>query len=126
MNRQWIATAVAFVALAAGNAATAQDAGDWVLARWKGDRYWFPGVVESRSGDRVTVAYDDGTRETLSAALVRAYDWKVGTRVSCRWQDGPDWYPGRIDAIGRDGVLLKIVYDDGDSELIDTGKCRSG
>jgi hypothetical protein len=116
---------LAGLALLAASAAHAQQAGDWVLARWTGGEYWFPGVVAERSGAQITVAYDDGTRETLPAALVRPYDWRVGSRVQCRWQGGAQWYAGRITSIDRDGVSLAVTYEDGDSELTRSGACRA-
>lgn len=105
--------------------ASAQQKGDWVLARWKGDRFWFPGVIESRAGDNITIAYDDGTRETLPLKLVRPYDWTVGSRVQCRWQGGSEWYSGKIAAMGSDGVTIHVAYDDGDREQTRTGACRT-
>ena len=122
MNTRWM---VAAVALLATLGASAQQSGDWVLARWKGDRYWFPGVVESRAGDELTIAYDDGTRETLPAKLVRPYDWRVGSRVQCRWQNGTEWYGGKITAMSADGVTIGVAYDDGDREQTRTGSCRT-
>jgi hypothetical protein len=105
--------------------ATAQVRGDWVLARWQGGSYWFPGVVEKSSPRAITVAYDDGTRETLPPGLVRPYDWDVGTRIECRWQNGNEWYSGYITAMSGDGVTLNISYDDGDREQTRTAACRS-
>ena len=105
--------------------AMAQQGGDWVLARWKGDQYWFPGVVESRSGDSVSIVYDDGTRETLPARLVRPYDWRVGSRVQCKWKGGAEWYAGKITSMSGDGVTIGVAYDDGDSEQTRTGACRA-
>jgi hypothetical protein len=103
----------------------AQQRGDWVLARWQSGPYWFPGVIEKVSGQRMTILYDDGTRETLPLNLVRPYDWRRGTRVDCLWAGGSDWYPGRIDKIHSDGVTLDIAYDDGGRERTRTGACRS-
>ncbi|MEZ5462117.1 hypothetical protein [Dokdonella sp.] len=103
----------------------AQDPGDWVLGRWQGGQYWFPGVVQSRSGKNVTIIYDDGTRETLSTDRVRPYNWTLGSRVECRWAGGSDWYGGKITGISKDGTQLDIHYDDGDRERIATGGCRS-
>lgn len=111
--------------LAMSNLVPAQSRGDWVLARWKGGDYWFPGVVESRNGDVVVVAYDDGTREKLSLSRVRPYDWRPGSRVQCRWQNGNEWYAGVIKSISDDGVTLSIRYDDGDKEKTTTARCRS-
>ena len=122
MKMRWM---LATLVLLASTGASAQKQGDWVLARWKGDQYWFPGVVESRAGDKVTIAYDDGTRETLPVRLVRTYDWDVGSRVQCQWQGGTEWYAGKITAMSRDGVTISVAYDDGDREQTRTGACRS-
>lgn len=105
--------------------AMAQNPGDWVLGNWKGGGYWFPGVVQSTSGNKVTIVYDDGTRETVSSKQVRPYSWKLGTRVQCRWSGGAEWYAGEITGISKDGTKLDIKYDDGDRERIATGGCRS-
>ena len=50
------------------------DTGDWVLARYKGGQYWYPGIVQTISSERLTIAYDDGDRETLNLSNVRPYD----------------------------------------------------
>lgn len=111
--------------LLVSNLSLAQARGDWVLARWKGGDYWFPGVVESRKGDVVVVAYDDGTREKLPLNRVRPYDWRPGSRVQCRWRNGSEWYAGVIKSITDNGVTLNIKYDDGDKETTTTAACRS-
>ena len=105
--------------------AVAQSRGDWVLGNWRGGGYWFPGVVQSHEGNKITIAYDDGTRETVSPRDVRPYTWAVGTRVECRWSGGTDWYGGRIAGMSKDGTKIDVKYDDGDSERITTGGCRS-
>lgn len=121
-----LAAAATLLMMLSSTSAVGQQRGDWVLAQWKGAKYWFPGVVEKRSGDRVTIAYDDGTRETLPVSKVRPYDWRIGSRVSCRWQGGAEWYAGKIAAMGNDGVSITIHYDDGDRERTATGACREG
>ncbi|WP_297834222.1 hypothetical protein [Thermomonas sp.] len=103
----------------------AQSQGDWVLARWKSGTFWFPGVVQARNGDQITIAYDDGTRETLPAKLVKPYDWAIGSRVECRWQGGNMWYQGKITGVSRNRTMIDVLYDDGDRERIATGGCRS-
>jgi hypothetical protein len=121
-----IALACAF-ALAMVSPAIAADfrSGDWVLAQWQGAQYWFPGVVDDVRGNMITVRYDDGTTDQRPANQVRRYDWRVGSRVECRWQSGDDWYPGRITGESKDGQTISVRYDDGDQEHTSTGKCRS-
>jgi hypothetical protein len=106
-------------------AVAAQQRGDWVLGQWRGGDFWFPGVVESRDGNAVTIAYDDGTRETLPLKLVRPYTWRVGTRIECRWADGSEWYGADITGVSKDGTIIDVRYDDGIRERIATGGCRS-
>ncbi len=113
------------LALLFSSSAMAYQPGDWVLAQWKGDEYWFPGLVERVEGNRVTVAYDDGTRETRPVNQVRPYNWDVGSRVECRWAGGSEWHAGRITAVSSDGEGIRVDYDDGDREETRTGFCRS-
>lgn len=103
--------------------AQAQSPGDWVLARFKNGNFWFPGVIQSTSGGRITVQYDDGDRETLPVSAVRPYNWTIGSRVECNFRGAGSWYPGRITSLG--GSSLGIDYDDGDRERTTTGRCRS-
>jgi hypothetical protein len=117
------------MALAAGalalsaSAASAQTPGDWVLARYKGGAHYYPGILQGVSGDRATVAYDDGDRETMSLALIRPYNWTIGGRVECNFKGGGKWYPGVIASLS--GGTIGINYDDGDKERTTTGRCRS-
>ncbi len=103
--------------------ALAQYPGEWVLGQYQGGRYWFPGIVAASGNGKVTIRYDDGTRETLSPERVRLYDWKAGSRIECRWKNGGDWYAGRV--VFLDKATLHIKYDDGDFEKTSTGRCRS-
>ena len=109
--------------LGSGSTAMAQTPGDWVLARYKGGDYFYPGILKNVSGDRVTVAYDDGDRETLSLGQVRPYDWAIGQAVECNFQGAGKWYPGKIASLASGTV--GINYDDGDRERTNTGRCRS-
>ena len=103
--------------------ALAQQKGDWVLARWKGDVFWFPGVIGAVEQNEIVVLYDDGTWEKRPANDVKPYDWRPGSRVECDWKAGGRWYPGKI--VAADGANLSILYDDGDKENTRTGRCRS-
>ena len=112
--------------LLASTLVSAQERGDWVLARWQNGDYWFPGVVQSQNGKTVDVAYDDGTRETLPLSRVKPYNWTVGSAVQCRWNAGSVWYAARIKKVSGNGVKLSVVYDaDGVKETLQTGYCRS-
>ncbi|WP_421358503.1 tudor domain-containing protein [Agrobacterium rosae] len=110
------------VAFGAGSA-SAQTKGDWVLGNYKGAGYWFPGVVEKLAGDKITIRYDDGDRETVSINAVRPYDWMIGTKVECNYKGGGSWYSGRIASLA--GEKIGIAYDDGDKETTKTGRCRT-
>ncbi|MBL0162582.1 MAG: hypothetical protein IPP82_02715 [Xanthomonadales bacterium] len=116
-------TAAMLVLISTG--AAAQSQGDWVLGNWRGGGYWFPGVVQSHVGDKITIAYDDGTRETASSTQVRPYTWALGTRIECRWSGGKAWFGGQITGISKDGTQIDVKYDDGDQERLTTGACRS-
>lgn len=104
--------------------AAAQQTGDWVLAQWQGGSDWYPGIIERVSGNQVTIRYDDGTRETRPLNQVRRYDWQTGTRVVCRFTDGR-WYPAAITGMHPGGLTIDILYDDGDRQRTNTGRCRS-
>ena len=104
--------------------AAAQQIGEWVLARYKGGDYWYPGVIQTVIPEAITVLYDDGMREALPLNQVRPYDWNTGSAVECNWQNGGKWYPGKI--VSLKATLLTVRYDDGDVETTRTGQCRSG
>ena len=106
-------------------AASAQNVGDWVLAQWQDSTQYFPGVVVASSGQQVTVRFDDGTTENRLASDVRPYNWRVGSRITCRWTDG-SWYDATIEAMGADGMTLNVRYDaDGVRQRTNTGRCRT-
>jgi hypothetical protein len=109
--------------LLASTSAFAYQPGEWVLGKYRNGPYWFPGIVQSDNGGKVTIAYDDGDRETLPSNQVKTYNWQVGSRVECNWKNGGTWYGGKITALR--GGSVSIAYDDGDKENTTTGKCRS-
>ncbi|CAO3428019.1 agenet domain-containing protein [Azospirillum doebereinerae] len=116
-------------ALAAGvmmagiGGAVAQTKGDWVLGRYKGGDYWFPGVIQSVTDSKAVVVYDDGDKETVTLSNLRPYDWKVGGKVECNYKGAGKWYSGVIASL--DAENIGINYDDGDKEKTKTGRCRS-
>ena len=108
----------------AQNANAGFKIGQWVLTRYQGAAYYFPGVVVGINGNNVTTQYDDGDVETRPSHDVKPYDWHPGTRVECNFQGAGTWYPGAISAMQGD-TGLSISYDDGDREDTITGLCRS-
>lgn len=122
-----LVAATLWLAACATTSATQQPLaqGDWVLARWQDDREWyFPAVVTSRTGDDLALQYDDGDTGTQSAENVRAFDWQVGTALSCRWSN-EQWYPARITQMSPNRYDIRVAYDDGDKGEINTSRCRS-
>jgi hypothetical protein len=122
--KKFFALGAAALALASvSTAASAQDVGDWVLSQWHGSSQYFPGVVTARQNNTVTVRFDDGTRENRPASSLRPYDWRVGSHIECRWTDG-NWYGATITMMGADGMTLDVLFDDGDRQRTNTGRCR--
>ena len=119
--RRFIAASALFICLS--TPASAQNPGDWVLAQWRGGSQWFPGVVQARSGNQITIRYDDGSVETRPVNQIRPFDWRVGTQIECQWTDG-SWYRATITGMAADGYNLTVLYEDGTSEHTNTGKCR--
>ncbi|HVQ10048.1 MAG TPA: agenet domain-containing protein [Allosphingosinicella sp.] len=117
-------TGAVALAMTIGAGATAQTQGDWVLGQWRGGSDWYPGVVTARTGNQVTIRYDDGTSETRPVNQVRPYNWRVGSRVVCRFTDG-SWYDATITGMAADGLTISVRYADGDTQTTNTGRCRS-
>lgn len=111
------------VLLSTAYGAGAQTVGDWVLGNYKNAGYWFPGVIEKLQGDKITIRYDDGDRESVSISAVRPYDWKIGMKVECNYKGAGDWYRGTISSLA--GEKIGIAYDDGDKETTKTSRCRT-
>ena len=122
MKSLYLMGAAATLSLA--TVASAQQVGQWVLGQWRGGSDWYPGVIEAVQGNQITIRYDDGTRETRPLNQVRPYDWRVGTRVVCLFTNG-QWYPAAITAMDPGGLLISVRYDDGDTQITQTGRCRS-
>lgn len=114
---------VAAMVASFSSAATAQTKGDWVLGNYKGAGYWYPGVISTVQGSKITIQYDDGDRETVSISETRPYNWVIGNKVECNYQGQGKWYRGTISSLA--GAKIGIAYDDGDKETTKTGRCRS-
>ena len=127
--KKLLLAAGAMVAMAGASAVEAQSfgQGQWVLARSAvGGSHYYPGVVASASGNRVTINFDDGTTETRPASQVRAYDWRVGSFLRCIWRPDGKVYGAVIQKISGGGAKLTIRYvDDGIVATVRTGECYS-
>ena len=101
------------------------EPGDWVLGRYRGGAYYFPGIVQHVGPDGVvTIAYDDGDRETVPAAGAKPYDWAVGSRIEAIWSGNGEWYDATIIAAHDNGADLVVRFDDGIEETTVTARCR--
>ncbi len=81
--------------------------------------------AQSRAANKVTIAYDDGTRDAVSAKRVRARTRNPDTRIECHWAGVGAWYGGQITGIGKDATRRNIKYDDAEREGKTTGGCRT-
>ena len=101
------------------------EPGNWVLGRYRGGDYYFPGVVQHVGPDgAVTIAYDDGDRETVPADGAKPYDWRIGSRIEAIWSGNGGWYDAVIIAVHDNGADLVVRFDDGIEETIVTARCR--
>lgn len=100
----------------------AWKAGDRILGKW-GDGLWYPAQITGVAGDKFKVAFFDGDVGELSAAQIKAIDWKIGTTVECNWKNQGKYYSGKITQMKGD--MVHINYDDGDQEDATISRCRS-
>lgn len=106
-------------------AAIAQSKGDLVLSYYQNERFLYPAEVSAVSGSTVTLLWDDGTTSQVARSALRAFSWKAGTMLSCKWSDGT-YYPARIARLGSDYRTLDIVWtQDNTTSRTKTNFCRS-
>jgi hypothetical protein len=120
--RNAITVLAAAMAMLAGNA-LAQARGDRVLAQWDGDGMWYPARITAVEGRAIHVAFDDGDLAIVGALQVSEVDWAAGTRVQCNWRNRGQYFGGTIAM--REGERIDVRYDDGDTETMTIGRCRS-
>jgi hypothetical protein len=103
----------------------AYELGQWVLGRYRGGQFYFPGVVQQAVAGYVTIGYDDGERETLPVDQLKPYDWVVGSRIHAIWSGNGEWYDATIVEAQPNGADLTVRFDDGIVEQTVTARCRS-
>lgn len=101
------------------------EPGQWVLGRYRGGQFYFPGVAQQVTAGFVTVGYDDGDRETLPLDQVKPYDWEVGSRIPAIWSGNGEYYDATIIEAQPNGSDLIVRFDDGIVEHTFTARCRS-
>jgi hypothetical protein len=108
------------------------EAGDKILARWKGGPEYYGGEIASSNGEVIHIHYDDGDEEMTSVRLVRLQrdEWfppagpasvQEGDRVLACWFDF-HWYPGVVLTV--DGQRIHVFFDDGDQATLTPDKVR--
>jgi len=100
------------------------EPGQWVLGRYRGGDFFFPGVIQHFAEGAVTIGYDDGDRETLPLEQTKPYDWAVGSRIEAIWSGNGQYYDAEIIAAHENGADLVVRFDDGIEETTVTARCR--
>lgn len=114
--------AVFWLALAASLPALAFGPGDRVLVEWE-KGLWYPARVLEATEGVYRIAYDNGEFNLVVIESVRKLDWRAGSVVQCNFRNQGKYFPGRIDRI--DGESIVIAYDDGDREQATISLCRA-
>lgn len=95
--------------------------GDRVIGQWS-DGEWYPATVKSSDRNGYKLTFDDGDTAVVTKHQIHPFNWRNGSRVQCKWQNGSLYYTGVIASIN--GRSLNINYDDGDRETTTTQACR--
>ena len=108
------------------------EAGQQVLARYKGKRKWYGGTVLKRNDDSsYDIVYDDGDKEKgVQADFVKAAEeaapapapaasaakvFEKGSKIEAMYKGKKNWYSGTVSR-SNDNGSYDVTYDDGDSE----------
>jgi hypothetical protein len=94
--------------------------GDRVIGQWP-DGECYPATVESLRGNDYKLAFDDGDTAVVTRHQIHPFNWRQGSRVQCKWQNGNLYYSGAITSINSRS--LNINYDDGDRETTTVRAC---
>ena len=108
------------------------EAGQQVLARYKGKRKWYGGTVLKRNDDSsYDIVYDDGDKEKgVQADFIKAAKeaapapapaanaakvFEKGAKIEALYKGKKKWYSGICSRRNEDGSY-DVTYDDGDTE----------
>ena len=53
-------------------------------------------------------------------SMVFSRSWKIGDFVECKFQDGRNWWHGRIADLSDDGTKCDVMYHDNDVSSLST------
>jgi hypothetical protein len=95
--------------------------GERVLGRFGGYDYWYPATVTGSSGAETTLAYEDGSTETVDSSRIRQLVWNKAMPVECQFDE--DWKRGTITKM--DAATLTLTLEDGSSASSPAKKCRT-
>jgi len=113
------AVVVGMLTISAG--ASAYEKGDRVFGRFQGLDYWYPATISGVEGDQFSLAYDDGSTETVGKSRLRPYVWTKDQKVECEFDS--DWKRCAVTELGPND--LKVVLEDGAKRGSPMGKCRT-
>ena len=78
---------------------------------------WKRGKGNRSRSQSPAVSEDELLPESAAGSSSKADDTlTVGATVEARFGGGPRYFPGKVEAVAKDGSKCSIRYDDGDSE----------
>jgi hypothetical protein len=100
------------------------QAGDRVLARWRGDLLWYPGTILARRGRTYHVVFDDQDQAEIAPPDLTPLVIQVGETVLCRpkFERELCYYPAEVTRVV--GEIIDVTYDDFDLEEKNTSVSR--
>ena len=91
--------------------------GDLVLGKYNKRQYWYPAKIESISGKNVKLMYQGegfyppkDEAEDSTVDMVRAIDWKVGSKLQCK-PAGGSYQPSDVLKINGDQLHIKFTVE---------------
>jgi len=96
--------------------------GDIILVNWSKDEYWYPAMIDSKTGEKYFVRFLNGDSAWTNEALIVSEDLKKGDVVYGKLRGRGQYYKGRI--LDRKGMTLIIQYDDGSVETTNLASVR--
>ena len=106
-------TALLVVGAAPASAQNRVNTGAPVFAEWS-DGKWYPGFIESQSGNRYTVKFWDGDTATVTRDKIQRDSFRRGDKLFVRKHNGNN--PATLTE--RHGFALIVTYPNGSKEAV--------